>query len=119
MALASIIWGDVGLALPLALPWAMLQVVALLANPLSGLQVGMNPAAFAAYLFSLWPYKAILVSRVAEALLAAGLLARRGSVLDQVVPRTLRGLRHRGVRWSWTRRRSASNRPGGPRATRP
>lgn len=89
VALAAIALGDVGLTLPFAFPWALLQLVALATNPLTGPQVGMDPASFATYLFSLWPYNAILVTRVVEALLCVGLLARRGPVLKQVFPASI------------------------------
>lgn len=81
VALASLLMGSKDIATRLAFPWAGVQLALLLANPLTGPQVGMAPVDFARYLFGLWTYDLILVARAAQVFLALALLAGAGGGL--------------------------------------
>jgi hypothetical protein len=73
--------------LDLALPWAALQLLGLLVNPLLGFQAGMSPGAFATYLLGLWAYDALLGLRALQLLLGLALLAGHRRALAGLPPR--------------------------------
>lgn len=96
-ALALFIGVDVALASPLtardrfpaglALPWAALQLLGLLLNPLMGPQVGIPPAAFADYLFGLWAYDALVTLRALQVLVGLALVGGLRQAVAGLRPR--------------------------------
>ncbi len=96
-SLALFIGVDLALASPLvvgdrtpvglALPWAALQVLGLLLNPLLGPLVGMPPPVFARYLFGLWAYDALVGLRGFQLLVTLALAGGLRPALASLLPR--------------------------------